>query len=505
MTTAATATASAKVVPFLPVGDPVYDMTHAPAPYDGATMYRQTRITAPTTGASATIAAPLNSAGQSRTVISLVNGGGVRYRWGTMALRLQMVFTLGNNTAAAADPTRCSPPWNMIPYLFQSLSVSINRGSTQIVNFPDPLSFGAAFTAKMLREYTYDQLNHMDNVLFTPLDGPNDAYISATPADSQYNAAVNPGAVQRGLNWIGANSHQRVITKILPFKHLFPTMPDSVWSNITNIDIGINWVTSGDILESANIVAAIGSPDATRGQVSLIACDVLEDAYVQTPTTALTSVSQKGNLVPDIIPCIFPTVNNLPYTPGGTIVVGNMPNVDCAFILQPARGQTNGKAAGNLITYSSFGQFLLFGNGLAPNTLGIVRADTPIAAGYLSPITSIGMNFGNTQYPTSNVITTTTTNATVCLDPAELYFHYLRAADKISRTEASASIPEIVFRRTMPFVCFRPWGRSPHVSSSGDLIKITMAGGGASNVMVILFQTKAFVIQPDGTVQETMT
>ncbi len=487
--------------------DPVYHLTSNPAFTDASTSRRQSMIVAPTNGGTGTLAAPLNNpAGGVRTKFQLQNGANVRYRFGTMGLRMMMVATLGNNTAAAAPITRCSPPWNLIFHLIENISVTINQQGTQIVNYTEHGSFAAAMTMKLLRFYSHEQLNAMDNSLFTPLPSQDDSYTLATPADSQYVVGVNNGCLARANRWFGANSHQRVITKIIPFSVLFPTMPDAVWKNMNSMDIDILWTASIDLLESANIVAAIGAPDGTRGAIQLIQCDVIEDSYVMSAPTSVAATTDKVNGEFDIIPSCYPTVTMLPYIPGGAITLPGVINPDCLAICQFARGFTNGQAGGNILTYSSLGETLLFGNSTGPATLAPTRADYPVAAGYVNPITYIRTEFGPVIYPSNAILTTQTTNAVVALDPGELHYRYLEAAGKVTKREVTPAVPLGVFKNVLPFIMLRPWGDNAyHLSREGNVLRITMQGGVASNVAVVIFQTKAFSIRPDGVVVETFS
>ena len=487
---------------FVPVADPaIYSGTSYPAAVDSATNSRITKIHPATGGiGAATLAAPLNSGVGATTNFHIDNTGNSRMRWGTSAIRVSMVFHLGNNTAAAAPITRCSPSWNLVFQLIRSLTCVVNENK-QVIDYSQDGSFNAAMMAKILRFFDRDTVNGMDQTLFTPLNGPNDSYTIADVADAQYVVGVNDGCLARANRWMGANSHMRVVTKLIPLS-LLVNAPDACWYNAEKFDFSIQWAPTTDLLESANVVGVL--PDGTRGGVSVIACDFLEDAYVMSPITSAEKAAGKAAGKPDILPFLVPEVRFMAYQPNAPITLNGITNVDAIMILQPARGFVNGQAGVNARLYTSAGETLIFGNSAGPAGLMLLHADQPITAGYASPITTMQIDIGNVHSPELPSLTTRTTNATVCLEPAELYYMYQKACAKVTRTEALPAITEGMYKSTLPVVAVRPWGdASMHLSSEGSTVNIMMNGGVASTVAVVIFRLKTFSIRADTNIVES--
>jgi hypothetical protein len=487
---------------FVGVADPaIYSGTSYPAAVDSATAQRISKIHPATGGTgTGTLAAPLNSGIGAAANYRIDNTGNSRMRWGTSGFLLRMVFHLGNNTAAAAPITRCSPPWNLAFTLIRSLTCIVNENK-QIIDFSQNGSLNAAMMAKLTRFMDRDTIGALDSSLFTPFNGPNDSYTVADVVDAQYVVGVNDGCLARAARWMGANSHQRVVTKFIPLSMLV-NAPDACWYNASTFDFNLQFADTTDLLESANIVGVL--PDGTRGGVSLLECTFMEDAYVMSPITSAEKAAAKQAGKPDILPFLVPEVRFMQYQPNAPITLNGITNVDSVCILQMARGFTNGQAGGNARVYSSSGETLMFGNSAGPAGLMLLHADQPIAAGYAAPITAMQIDIGNVHSPELPAVTTRTTNGVVALDAAELFYLYQKACAKVTRTEALPAIAYGQFRNTYPHIHVRPWGdASMHLSSEGSTVNIMMNGGVSSIVAIVIFRLKTFSIRADSNIIES--
>lgn len=499
---------------YAPIADAIFSATEKKAPVDSSTRFRASRILTANAGGSSygTFAAPLNSGQQTNFILS--NGGDVKFRFDSMALRIQMCFTQGNNTALTAPIGKSSPPWNLVPFLVDSLQFTVNGQSVQMVNFASG-QFGPAFTAQMLQNYSFQALNEMSGSLFTPVyTGGAEGYTIANVVDASYVAGVDDGCIARANRWFQPNSAQRIVTKVIPFSQLLPDMPHAVWKNLTDIRLNIRWVNNIDLCESANVVSAFGAPDATRAAVYVLGCDVVEDSYAMSSSTSVGIVKEKIGQATDIIPCRVPKVHNpASYVPGGVLQIPNTINADCVMVIQPCRGADNGQVGANQRFFTSLGQFMLFNTNGGPAGAMLTRANMPITAGYTVPISNARIELGSdVSYPIVPCATSQTVNATVALEPCELWSHYAKATTRYTRWDTTPAVPFEAFTTTMPFVCFRPWSdAAPHANMQSVPLRVYMQGGGnpntsiagQNNIFVIVFEYKAFTIRSDGVVVDT--
>ena len=531
-----------------PVQDHLYDSTKAPVAIDGDTIARTSTLYSAQTNGSASLADPLNNPTGSKTTLFVLGANSSQpFRWSTMMLRMKMVFHQLGNTAAAAPSTSNAtgstpatanpynaPSWNMTGAFIQNIKCSIN--DTEIWS-STPNYFLQDWTARLLKNHTFDSLETSDHMLFTPcfdrsytastartnaavaplangshtikpavwdsLSSPYAAYVPDALAANQFFAFVDdyaiygssPQAKERGRRWMSGNTHLRTITKCIPFCDLFPRFPSTLLTNARQIKIEIVWTPSVDLLDHFST----DTPASTDASASLIGCDILTDTYVPQSSQFNETMEEKLKGESDKVGFLSTQVFHLQYNAGTDLIIPGISNFDCVFIMQPARGFANGQAGANAVTYNSFGQTLLFGNSALAGTAGAIKqaADTPLAESI--PITSAQMQFAGRLYPSSPIQTTQTINGGTCFDPTQLFAEYAKFAGKLDRRDLSVACPMWAFKGSMPFIALRPWADNGfHMSNQSSDLILRMQGGTASAIDVVVFRAVIAEVNADG-------
>ena len=533
-----------------PIHDPLYDCTKMAVGNDGDTLARSSITYSAQTNGSASLTDPLNSASAVKTTLFALGASTTSpFRFNTMGLRLKMLFhKLGDpTTSAPAAATSAvnnladampfnSPSWNLVGSLINQIKLSIN--DTEVYSCT-PTYFLQEFTARLIRNHTYDSLESSDHMLFTPCFDrdytaasqagnaavePTTAgthtiapatYPSVSTSYSRYigdNSGVNqfygymaqvnpfgasPQTIERAKRWIwGSSTQYRTITKIIPFADLFPRFPDSLITNIRQIRIEIIWNSTTDLLDHF----ALGAPSTTDAAVSVFSCDILSDTYIPQAQQFNASVDEKLKGESDKCAFLSTQVFNLTYNPGTDLIIPGLSNFDSCVVMQTARGLSNGQLTTAIRTYNSNGQTLIFGNSATAtaNTIKL-RADDPTPTDSL-PITSAQIQFAGRLYPSSTIQTVQTSNVTQCFDPTQLYLEYRKFCGKLARRDLSAAVPMWAFKGSFPFIAIRPWSDNGfHLSSGGDLI-LRMQGGTAGPVQIVVFRVVIAEISSDGVV-----
>lgn len=555
---------------FRPIDDPIYQLSSQPLAVDKDTVHRTASYVNAQTNGSATLLNPLNSTSGTKTTFTVNNPSGSKLRWGTMGLAVEMVFhqlaTAATATAvatAAAVPTIAvtnvispqpanAPSWNMIASLINSATLKISG-----VEVYKSTNFLAEFTARLLRHYDYDALNHRDEMLFTPVGSMNycigsAADATAVPADATHvlniypealphmsasyfnavqtagpiapvtfaglNPSTNPLAAdallrERARRWCSGNTHQRTITKIVSFLDLFPRISDCVMRNLRQFEIEIEWARTTDLLEHTAVVGTIGADGAnaaartaTHGAVSATRCFIITDAYAMAPTQAQEVVSEKVDGQNDQFMILSTRTSSNVYASGSDIVLPSIRHFDSLMIMQPARDyRTAATADETARIYQSTGEFLLFGNS---NGTAKLTADEPAAAGTAEPISSVQLSYSGVDYPSSPIEIGRTTNGAVAADFARLYQEYIKGIARIGRRDVAAAVPYAMFKSTMPFVYLRPFSDDAvKQSAEGKDLTVRIRGGSAltapaNTINLVVFYMRAFSISPDGVCRE---
>ena len=558
---------------FAPIDDPLYTLSSVPIPVDKDTLHRTETVTNPNFG-QALVTAPFNDAsgGKPTCEFDIEMRGRT---WGNLALKLGMVFTERGNSAAALPTTETTqaigviqgrpynaPSWNMTASLISQISLEIGGVTIWECKANHYLE---DFTARLLRNYSYEALNERSDMLFTPigartytvghageaatlaqaaavahrsdvaptdfghLSGPwfgyvkpaaedqltallcNNTFFGYNPESNQY--AQDAALKERVARWATGNTHQRVITKLIPFQDLFPRIPNHIFKNVRNVKVKITWTTSMDLLEHFCIVgdaATSAAHLATQGDVRLINAAVVSDLYFATPTQATESVTEKQEAGPesaDLLRMLATRVEfvELPAS-GSSVRIPGVANFDSLMVLQPARGWRNLTGANTTVReYQSTGEFLLFGCSNAAASAIKIRADEPAAAGTSEPITKCYMTFDSVTYPGSEHIECTqTVNGAVCFNPIPAYREYVKACARTSRVDTAPAIPLEIFATTMPFIYIKPWADNAiHLNTYTGDIQFFVTGGSQwtakqNQVAAVVFHYRVFRIGVNG-------
>lgn len=534
-----------------PVRDPIYDCTKQPIAIDGDTLARTSITYSAQTNGSATLLDPLNATSGSKTTIFVMGANSSQpFRWNTMALRMRMVFHKLADTTAAAQSTSStdaatgtpqampynSPSWNMVGALINQIKVSIN--DTEVWS-SIPTSFLSDWTARLIRNHTYDSLSTADYMVFTPIfDQKYTAstaravtavepsgtvwhlikpavydcascmyarYIAHNDAVGQFFGYIDsfntwgdsPQSVERAKRWCSGNTHQRVITKAIPFCDLFPRFPESLITNMRQLKIEIIW---NPVIDTLDHYSTASTAD-TDGGCSVIGCDIITDTYIPQSQQFDETVKEKLQGETDNLGFLSSQVYHLAYVPGTDLIIPGISNFDSVLIMQPARGFTNGQATTDLRTYNSYGQNLIFGN-CTTAAAGLIKlyADAPQADAL--PITSAQIQFAGRLYPATAIQTSQTSNSGTTFDPTQLYTEYKKACGKLSRREVSAAVPMWAFKGSFPFIYLRPWSDNGfHLSNQSSDLIIRLQGGYTSSIDVVIFRAVLVEVNADGMVQ----
>lgn len=560
---------------FAPIDDPLYTLSSVPVPVDKDTMHRTETVIYPNCG-QALVTAPFNDAtgGKPNLEFDIEMRGRT---WGNLALKLGMVFTLRGNPAAALPTTATdqeidaiqgrpynAPSWNMVASLIKDISLEI--GGVEIWSARSD-HYLEDFTARLLRNYSYEALNERSDMLFTPigsrtytighsgeentlyqaaavahrsdvvptgfghLSGPwfgyvkpaaedqvnpllcNNTFFGYNPESNQYTQ--DPALKERVKRWASGNTHQRVITKLIPFQDLFPRIPNHIFKNVRNVKVKITWNPTMDLLEHFCIVGAAGTAAAhlaTHGDVRLINAAVVTDMYFATPAQAAESVTEKQEASAesaDILRMLATRVDPIVAPASGSSVrISGVANFDSLMVIQPARGWRNLTAADTTVReYQSTGEFLLFGcSNNAASTMKL-RADEPVAAGTSEPVTKVYMTYDGVTYPGSEHIECSqTVNGAVCFNPIPAYREYVKACARTSRVDTAPAIPLEIFATTMPFIYIKPWADNAiHLNTYASDIQLYITGGtswadktGGNMLSIVVFHHKVFRIGVNG-------
>lgn len=530
--------------------DPVYAITRQPIHVDASSLSRAATLFSAQTNGSAAIADPLNSATSPKTTLFVFSSSTANpVLFDNIYLRMRMVVhLLGTPTSSAPfnDPELLnvgpeavgynSPPWNLAGALINQCKITINDSE---IWSNAPGYFCQDWTARLLKNHTYDSLASAGHMLFCPIF--DKTYLATT---GRNNAAVDPGvgvapfaaikpatydtisspylavkytagptapvtqvgftsdynkwfsspeAKMRAKTYITPNSHQRVITKCIPLSDLLPRFPPALITNGRSIKLEIIWTNTTDLLEHSSSTAA------TQAGVSLIGCDLITDTLAPSATQYEALIKQKDAGIPEQFGFTSTQVYQLSYTAGSDLIVPGITNFDSCMILQLAKGFANGQSTTNARTYTSSGQTLIFGNSTYATTGDIKLAADHVSSDALS-ITSAQIQYAGRLYPSTPITTSQTVNSGIAFDGTTLYAEYLKFCGKLSSLDRSAAIPYEYFCTTLPFIALRPYSDSPRISPTGGDLVVRLAGGTASAISVVVFRNVLVVIDSDGSV-----
>lgn len=500
--------------------DPVYDILQKQIAVDADTQRKASRkITASSNGSGAVGSAATILNGK-RTEFQFSNGTNYKLRWDTTRLNVTVVFassTVGNATALD-----CSPPWNLLGSLISEMTLTFNGSGSPIYTKANG-QFKPCFTSRLLRHYTLEQLNKMDDFIFTPVDGDS-AYIYDSASDLGYRvstAVVHTdttqkyayptyaagteafvgtdlngfhGAHERYKRWCnqGTGSHLMKHVISIPFADLFPRF-QGVPKNLRSVGLSIEWNSATALMEECSSTSA--------GAVCIIGADIVTDDYIMSAGQSMESINDKMKAEPDIIGFIDTDCQKFVWT-GADIIKPSVRNLDSVMIMQFADDVALNLSGGK--AYTSSGQFMLCnGEAETANTYFRTRSDI-VDTDIKSGPKSLQIQYGDVFYPPSPI----TLTVGDYLNTTELYFEFLKATGKVSDRLNGAPLPKWLFSSTMPFALLKPWsGNAGKLSDARDLVVSmpeyeTLVGGAnkTDQIWVICNVLKTVKIAVDGTV-----
>jgi len=192
------------------VDDPIYYATLREAGISNQTAQRESGLITTPNGYGS-LASPLNGPSPKQVVFDHAGADCKTMRWNNCALKLTMYFHLtGDTTAQLPQVTAVTntssrgmfynvPAWNMVGSLISSVVLYINE--TEIYKSTAG-HFLEDFTARLLRQYSYETLESMDHTLFTPIYSKRYS-AAATTAVTQILAVTNAKGSVRPLDGVG--------------------------------------------------------------------------------------------------------------------------------------------------------------------------------------------------------------------------------------------------------------------------------------------------------------
>lgn len=528
---------------FTPVHSNVYKAFDSSIGIDKDTHHKSTRLIPPSSGLSSADTATNHFNGKMVNFLFSANTSNSKLRWDTSGLLVDLRFTSTTNTEAASASTHVSPPWNLWGALVDSLVLKFN--DTQVYYQTQNGAYLIDFTTRMLKEYTWEQLNKMDDVLFTPIG--DDLYISAEANSANYDpsgfvdsagaqahatigavpliaAATSsaklmrhvkiddhvfdsthagsynwgdiPNCEKRRLKYIGSASHTKKHHMFIPFSVLFPRM-QGCFKNLRKVEISIIFNSSTDLLEKSS------SDGAALGHVHVMKCMVVTDDYVLSTGQSLESLDDKVHNETDKVAFYNPFVHNRVWN-GTDLLITTRTNVESVMMISPCRTSDR-----NLVnvdanrTYGSSGQFVLF-SAHAPTTTVMTQANAIPVAG-CHQINTVQIQLGSQTYPINPI----NVDGGTQFDASQLLLYHDMACGKVSDRLTGSMIPYRYFAETMPFVHLKLFDNNAAKLSEAQDIIIRTTGGdlaasadaaGNNRIYIVTYELLTYEIGVDGSV-----
>jgi hypothetical protein len=473
---------------YVPQKDVLYDITNKNVPVDTSTLYRgSNRMSAQTGGSVANTSGLNTTAANTKFVIS--SGSNYKLRWDTMALAVRTTFD--NGTAGQSAAYGC-PAWNAIADNIERMSLKINDSSVEIYNCSSG-NYIYDYTARLLRNYTWDVLNDMNEEIFAPICAlESEATISSTSLITNVStlAGFNDAQISRRyvnrVATVGAYT-----TKMISFQNLFPRFPPCLIGNLRKIEIEIQWRdNSTDCMEHIND----GVDLDTDTRMRITNCEIITDYYVMSAETQVSEVNQKKEGAVDNIAYLNTTVIDKEYS-GADIIISGQRNVDSIMVLQLARGCENVNATRE---GQSCGQFMLINSAKGSATNTFPTNNQLSGSGTITPITSCQVQIGEINYPNYDLQVINDSSP----DYTQLYYEYLKCLNCVANKTAKP-MPFHFFATVMPFICLKCWSNNAtHLSREGKdiILRIKSTITSSSHIAIIIFKTMTCQITPDSSV-----
>lgn len=410
-------------------------------------------------------------------------------------LVIDVAFT---NAAMTGDKTAYSvTPWCLPFYLLRQISLHLNGTPTAVFQSSSQDYYYLECISRLFSRYDYTTLQHLDNVLATPINV--DDYISTActlPAASAAQVALREAR-------LGSTNYLSTKRLVIPLSLLFPiTEVNAVMSGVRSYDIRINWRHSDEILSP--YYGADGHMPALNDRCLIRRVQVLSNlAFTSSIQTSEISSEKSAGEV-DTVPFINTECRDVSITQGLQFNYLTIYNLDKLFVFNPARGcpVTVGIVTGILTAPDQF----LFGNN---GTQTFATAADMAPELWTNCFNSIQIKLGDQLYPqrvleTAQIIDPVT--GVNVLWPNQLFYHYELALHKEAST---CSLPAVVltdFSKTMRFVCLRMWySYLPRAGFSPKDLLVRFTGGqslpsGVLKAVFVLHRLNIVSVSADGSV-----
>ena len=466
---------------------------------DSSTAYRvSNRISAQVGGSSTS---GLNGATPLQTKFVISNGSNYKMRWDTMALAVKGCFVKGGTTGTAP------PAWNAIADNIEAISLKINDSATNIYECSNG-NFVYDYSARLLRNYSWDVLNTMSEELFTPIAGCDELFLGSSTtatgvgAVSVYGGLALPGWKTTSDAGYSQTQYSRFYqnrcgtytdytTKMLSFQNVFPRFPMSIMNNVRKVQIDITW-------RSHYLSCMEKLSGDTTSSYLITNCEIISDFYALTPTSQINDVNEKVGQVVDNVGYLNTQIVDLTYNKG-SMSISSVKNLDSVMVFQLARDMVNSVSdrAG-----SSCGEFCLIDCAKNCLTTTFPTNQSEQVSGKIGSITGVQMQYGEITYP--NYELKTMNDGSTSVDMTPLYYEYLKCMNCVANKTAKP-MPFEIFMSTMPFICLKCWSNNgTHLTREGKDLILTinsnLTGSVSSSIKIIIFKTQVMQIQPDGSV-----
>lgn len=490
---------------FTTIPDPIYSVTARSVGIDASTSKTNRRVIA-----------PASSGNNQYSFNYRTQGSSIRFDATALEISLRM------SAAAGTEALLCAPAWNLIGNLIQNLKLSFNDSAVEIYN--QSSSYLADFTSRLLKNFTIDQLEKMDEFLFTPiideeyiyahanatkyapgafLDVAGTSYVTANSATGPDDAEIVAAAPTAPRPLTGEQSSMlarynkyilntpfvnqvnnvRTYTVRIPFSHLFGIYTPIILRNLSSIQMTIDFKASVP-LDKVNA--------AGDGICRVLSCSVITEDYIKTPGTVIETVDDKLKLESDNLCFLKASVQQMNWN-SANMLLSAKKNVESVVLLQFANEQ-NIDTANAATMGGSCGQLCLFNNqGTAVANFKRKCLGVPSTANGQVPVpASIQISYGaDITYPDAPIILRGAADA---FDPVPIYDEYLKALNKNAGDRVVGNpISVYDFASTMPFIMLKM--SSPHavkLHEPADL-NIKMTGSGPTiainrNVWCVVFE-----------------
>jgi len=496
--------ASDKVPFYVPKSDVKYSILKNPIGVDVDTSKLSTRVVNPSTALQLATETAVDT-GVTSTIKHLLGqqidfdfsvSGSKYIDWDNCVVEFRDKFAYYKNATtaiAAVTAAKAVIPWNLTFTKFDEVHLSLNNTSV----FDKTASeYTYTQTAKMIMEKSYEELNASSAVYSPVFDERYQTGVSGTAIDDEDFVDIH--SMERNNNWLTADYDQEVV-KSVKFKDLFFSIP-GLSQNLRNVKMSLKFKNKIPLAFVDNTYTTAGENCGVFPQSVRI---VLHE-YAFAASSASVGLNDKLAGAEEHIAYVDVETRKLPYS--SDMMISNQKNIQYLMVTQFA-DEVDSKITTTSSLYRNPSQTMLL-NGYASTTVSattiLLRSDKKNTTGCAVPPSSIQAEIGGVVYP-SNAITLTNQGASTLINHAELYDEYVKASGK-----QCPAVPEVYFKRTMPFFVVKPISGNKLVQS-GDIVvrlpwsPVATTGTAAANIRILYGKLKGYTIAASGTVSEAVS